>query len=85
MRKNHTEGRKLKSDVELRLESKIAQQEQLIRKLLITLANTGKLLESVLEHVPNPIEWSNMLDYLYRDIDASGKVLKNRRCFPPKE
>ena len=67
----------MKSDIETRLVSQIAQQEELIRHLIITLENAVRLLESVRAYVPNPIEWDNVLDGLWREIEASEKMVKN--------
>ena len=73
------------SDIESRLQSQIAQAEDLIRHLSITLNNALKLLEWAREFVPNPIEWDNMLDALHRDVEASKKLLMVLRGHSSKE
>jgi hypothetical protein len=59
---------------ESQLLSQIAQYEQVIRHLHITLNNAIRLLENVRPYVPNIIEWDNMLDHYYRVLQIPEKM-----------
>ena len=64
----------VRTECEIRLLSKIARLEQIIRHLHITLNNTVRLLEKVRPYVPNILEWDNMLDHYYRVLKTSDEL-----------
>ena len=84
-RETYQRPMEMRLDCERHLQPPMTQQEGLISHLIITLKNTVRLLESVRVYVPNPIEWDNMLDGLWREIEVSERMAKNHSSCKPIE
>ena len=72
----------IRREHEIQLLSQIAQYEQIIRHLYITLNNAIRLLENVRPYVPNIIEWDNMLDHYYTVLQIPEKMNLSQKSLP---